>query len=48
MPIRVCTAVVVAALLASSSLELHAHFKLLEPVSWLVENNLGDPQKAAP
>src|SRR5688572_16317709 len=25
-----------------------AHFKLLEPASWLVENNLGDPQKAAP
>jgi len=25
-----------------------AHFKLLEPASWLVENNLGDPQKAGP
>jgi hypothetical protein len=25
-----------------------AHFKLLEPASWLVENDLGDPQKAAP
>lgn len=25
-----------------------AHFKLLEPSSWLVENDLGDPQKMAP
>ena len=25
-----------------------AHFKLLEPPSWLVENDLGDPQKMAP
>ena len=25
-----------------------AHFKLLEPQSWLVENDLGDPQKLGP
>src|ERR1051326_2413009 len=25
-----------------------AHFKLLEPASWLVESNLGDPQKLGP
>lgn len=25
-----------------------AHFKLLEPSSWFVENDLGDPQKMAP
>jgi len=25
-----------------------AHFRLLAPASWLVENQLGDPQKAAP
>jgi hypothetical protein len=25
-----------------------AHFKLLAPASWLIENDLGDPQKAAP
>jgi hypothetical protein len=25
-----------------------AHFKLLEPQSWLVENELGDPQKLGP
>jgi hypothetical protein len=31
-------------------LQLHAlaHFTLLEPSSWLVENKLGDPQKMAP
>lgn len=27
---------------------LDAHFTLLEPASWLVENKLGDPQKMAP
>jgi hypothetical protein len=26
----------------------HAHFKLLEPASWLVEDSRGDPQKAGP
>jgi hypothetical protein len=25
-----------------------AHFRLLEPQSWLMENNLGDPQKLGP
>ena len=25
-----------------------AHFQLLEPQSWLVENKLGDPQKLGP
>jgi hypothetical protein len=25
-----------------------AHFSLVEPASWLMENQLGDPQKAAP
>ncbi|MES1254712.1 MAG: SCE4755 family polysaccharide monooxygenase-like protein [Acidobacteriota bacterium] len=25
-----------------------AHFRLLEPASWLIENQLGDPQKAGP
>ena len=24
------------------------HFKLLEPVSWLIESDRGDPQKAGP
>ena len=26
----------------------HAHFKLIEPASWLIEDNRGDPQKAGP
>jgi hypothetical protein len=26
----------------------HAHFKLLEPASWLIEDDRGDPQKAGP
>jgi hypothetical protein len=26
----------------------HAHFKLLEPASWLIENDRGDPQKSGP
>ena len=25
-----------------------AHFRLLEPASWIEENNLGDPQKLGP
>jgi hypothetical protein len=27
---------------------VHAHFTLMEPASWLVENRLGDPQKLGP
>ena len=26
----------------------YAHFRLLEPASWLIENDRGDPQKAGP
>jgi len=26
----------------------HAHFKLMEPASWIVEDERGDPQKAGP
>ena len=26
----------------------HAHFKLLEPTSWIIESDRGDPQKAGP
>lgn len=29
-------------------LTAQAHFRLLAPASWIEENNLGDPQKAAP
>jgi hypothetical protein len=37
-----------ASVVASLPTAVGAHFKLLEPTSWVVENNLGDPQKAAP
>jgi hypothetical protein len=37
-----CTALAVLAPLG------YAHFRLLEPASWIEENNLGDPQKAGP
>ena len=30
------------------SVALHAHFKLVEPASWLIEDDRGDPQKAGP
>jgi hypothetical protein len=26
----------------------HAHFKLIEPASWIVEDDRGDPQKMSP
>lgn len=44
-------ALAVAAPNASARIELPGatpHFKLLEPASWLVENDRGDPQKAGP
>src|SRR5213592_4207357 len=34
--------------LAVSMRSASAHFKLLEPASWLIENDRGDPQKAGP
>ena len=40
-------AVVVAALTAAPA-SLVAHFKMLEPASWIVENERGDPQKSTP
>jgi hypothetical protein len=45
---RLVYALAAAAILAAVPLRVQAHFRLLEPASWLVENNLGDPQKAAP
>ena len=54
IPIRFCfliAAVAFVAPSASARLELPrstAHFRLLEPASWLVENERGDPQKAGP
>src|SRR5258706_8445368 len=37
-----------AVLLAAAPTVMYAHFRLLEPVSWLVEDARGDPQKAGP
>src|SRR5438093_10744412 len=42
---RLLLIIVATALVAQNSL---AHFKLLEPASWLVESDRGDPQKAGP
>ena len=39
---------VVAVLTMSIQAGTQAHFKLVEPASWLVENERGDPQKAGP
>jgi hypothetical protein len=44
-PVRCFLTVAVVALAAPNS---WAHFKLLAPVSWLVENDRGDPQKSGP
>jgi hypothetical protein len=40
--------VLAAAAMAATAPFAVAHFKLMEPASWLVENNLGDPQKLGP
>jgi hypothetical protein len=45
---RRVTAIVAAGLVASMPMGARAHFRLLEPASWLVESALGDPQKLAP
>ena len=37
-----------AAACAAVPATIDAHFKLLEPVGWIVEDQRGDPQKAAP
>ena len=37
-----------AALLAATPAVMFAHFRLLEPASWLVEDQRGDPQKSGP
>ena len=35
-------------LMAAAPTSMDAHFRLLEPASWIVENERGDPQKAGP
>ena len=39
---------VILAVVAAAPAAVHAHFKLLEPASAIVESDRGDPQKAAP
>jgi hypothetical protein len=39
---------VLAAALAAAPAHVAAHFKMLEPASWIVENERGDPQKSTP
>ena len=47
--VRLTSWFLAAALLAGgTSAAVSAHFKLIEPASWLVENERGDPQKLAP
>ena len=41
-------AFVFAASLAAVPAVTHAHFRLLEPASWIVEDERGDPQKGFP
>lgn len=40
--------VLIVAVLVSVVQTTSAHFKLLEPASWLIENDRGDPQKSGP
>ena len=42
------TLLVFAALVTIVPAVAHAHFRLLEPTSWLIESDRGDPQKAGP
>jgi hypothetical protein len=42
------SAAAVLALATLAPIDVNAHFKLLEPASWIDENERGDPQKAAP
>jgi hypothetical protein len=42
------SALVFAVLFAVVPAITHAHFKLVEPASWLIEDERGDPQKAGP
>lgn len=42
------TLLVLAALMMAVPTATYAHFKLLEPASWLIEDDRGDPQKSGP
>jgi hypothetical protein len=39
---------VVAIMVLGGRYAAEAHFRLLEPASWLIEDERGDPQKAGP
>src|SRR5437588_8567615 len=41
-------AVVAAVLFVGVPAAIHAHFRLVEPASWVIEDVRGDPQKAGP
>ena len=41
-------ALAMAVLVSAVPTGMQAHFKLLEPASWLIEDDRGDPQKAGP
>ena len=41
-------ALAAAVLMTAAPAATQAHFRLLQPASWLVENELGDPQKSGP
>ena len=45
---KVLTRAVLALVLLLVPVATQAHFKLLAPTSWLIEDDRGDPQKAAP
>jgi len=45
---KVLTRAVLALVLLLVPVATQAHFKLLAPASWLIEDERGDPQKAAP
>ncbi len=45
---RFRSAVLLAALAAAAPTLVSAHFRLIEPASWLIENERGDPQKTGP
>ena len=46
--LRLVPAVSLAAVALSSSLTAHAHFRLLNPPTWVQEDDLGNPQKGGP
>ena len=46
--LRLRAALFCVGLVGLASSALGAHFRLLEPASWIVENERGDPQKAGP